>query len=123
MDAISNAQRILSIANRIRELSDKLPELAEKRTRAEYDYQVANSKAYFLLRNKKYTQGDAKEYVKGIDKDLEAMLNVFDMPLVAEIRFKRDLADALEDANKRALRAAETELSGCQSVQRDFKEL
>ena len=122
-DALTNAQKILEVASRIRELSDKLPGLAQSKAEAEHDYQLASSKAYFLLRNKGLSQGDAKEYVKGIGDELSAMLNIYDLPLVGEYRYKRDLAEALEDANKRALRATETELSGLQSVQRDYKEL
>ena len=123
MDAVSNAQQILRIANRIRELSGKLPELAMKTPQAEYDYQTGASKAHFLLRQNGIAQGDAKEYVKGLDEELVRLLGVKNLPLVAELRLQRDLAEALEDANKRALRATETELSGYQSVQRDFKEL
>lgn len=128
MDATSNAQKILDIANRVREHSDKLPKLAEQRSSAEREYQIASAKAYFMLRQAKLSQGDAKEMVKGIDEDMRAMLNITysgleELPLVADLRFARDSADAIEDANKRALRAAETELSGYQSVQRDFKEL
>ena len=122
-DAITNAQKILEIVKEIREMAARMYELAEKRPLAEHDYQLAHSKAHLLLRQGGYTQGDAKEYVKGIDDDLIAGLAVKGLPPVAELRLQRDLAEALEDANKRALRATETALSGLQSVQRDFKEL
>ena len=122
-DALTNAQKILEVADRIRGLSQKMPDLARAKAEAEHEYQLASSKAYFLLRHKGMSQGDAKEYVKGVGEELSRMLNVFDLPLVGEYRFKRDLAEGLEDANKRALRASEVELSGLQSVQRDYKEL
>lgn len=108
LDMVDVKQEIFKGSKRLDEASREIFKLAKAKAETEMEYRIALTKEMVKLKEKGMAITMIQDVARGN---------------VAELKYKRDLADVTYQAGRDSLRAIQTQLSSLQSILRSQEEM